>query len=128
MDNKNQTMITVSKINSPKDLALTIKKNLMVVIKITASWCGPCKNQVFLESYQNLKSKYLSKQNIKFVELDIDSDSDILEDEEYYKIKIDSIPTFLISSNGSFTKKFMGTGFLINIDEYITDTIRRSEK
>jgi len=111
------------KINSSKDLAFVIKKNLLVVIKISASWCKPCTNKKFLESYHNLKSKFSNIDGVKFIELDIDSDNEIIENKNYYDIEIQSVPTFLISKNGSFTKKFVGGGYLNEINEYLSEVV-----
>ena len=111
-----------NEISTPKDLALAIKKHKMVIIKISASWCGPCKNKKFLESYHKLKSTYSKLSDIKFVELDIDDNPDIIENKKYYDIDINSIPTFLITKNGSFTKKYVGGGYLDEIDKYILET------
>jgi hypothetical protein len=46
---------------------LEIKKHTIVVIKISASWCGPCKNKKFLESYHKLKYIHSNNQDIKFI-------------------------------------------------------------
>jgi thiol-disulfide isomerase/thioredoxin len=120
MENQN---INLNKVNTSKKLAQIIKQNFIVIIKISASWCGPCKNEKFIKSYNNIKSKYINNQNIKFVELDIDIDNEILEDKKYYNIEIESIPTFLISNNGSFIKKFIGLGYMNEIKEYISNTL-----
>jgi thiol-disulfide isomerase/thioredoxin len=112
-----------NKISNSKELANMIKKNLLVIIKISASWCGPCKNKKFLESYNNLKLSYLDCDNIKFIELDIDEDKEIIEDDKYYDIEIDSVPTFLISKEGSFTRKYIGCGYLNEINEYLLEVI-----
>ena len=53
------------------------------------------------------------------MELDVDEDSDIIEDERYYKIEVDSVPTFLISKKGSFVRKFVGGGYLEEINNYL---------
>ena len=111
-----------NKISKPKELVLTIKKYTIVVIKISASWCGPCKNKIFLESYHKLKSIHSSNPNIKFIELDIDDDSDIINDKKYYDIDVNSVPTFLITKNGSFIKKYSGGGYLDDINQYIYST------
>jgi thiol-disulfide isomerase/thioredoxin len=113
-----------NKISNSKELANMIKKNLLVIIKISASWCGPCKNKKFLESYNNLKLSYLDCDNIKFIELDIDDDKEIIEDDKYYDIEIDSVPTFLISKKGSFTRKYIGCGYLNEINEYLLEVIK----
>jgi thiol-disulfide isomerase/thioredoxin len=113
----------LKKINSPKELAILIKKNYTVIIKISASWCGPCKNKKFLESYHSLKSNYSDISNIKFVELDIDDDSEIIDSKKYYDIDVDSVPTFIIANNGSFTKKYVGGGYLNDINEYLSKIV-----
>ena len=111
------------KIKSSKDLAMAIKKNLLVIIKISATWCGPCKNKKFLESYHNLKSSFLNNPNIKFVELDVDDDCEIIGNKKYYDLEIDSVPTFLIAKDGSFIKKYVGGGFLKDINEYLLEVV-----
>lgn len=113
----------ILKIECAKDLATLIKKNFIVVIKISASWCGPCKNKKFLESYHKIKSTYSDNMKIIFVELDVDEDEDILSNNKYYNIDVNSVPTFLISKNGSFTRKFEGSGYLNEISEYINSSL-----
>jgi len=115
--------LILNKINTPIDLAIMIKKNLIVVIKISASWCGPCNNKNFIDSYHKLKSNYSNIHNVKFVELDIDNDIEILDDKKYYDIEYNVFPTFIIAKNSSFTKKYIGCGYLNNINEYILKTI-----
>ena len=114
-------------ISSSKDLALIIKQNYIVVIKISASWCGPCKNKKFLQEYHKIKSNYQNNSGVKFVELDVDDDSDIIEDTKYYKIDIDSVPTFLISKKGSFTRKYVGGGYLEQINEYLNEKLKNKQ-
>ncbi len=109
---------------SPEKLASAIRENLCVVIKISASWCGPCKNKHFLESYGKLKENYHQIPNIKFYELDIDKDSHLLDDKDYYDIIIDSVPTFLVSKNGNFTKKFEGIDHIDTINKYLQHAIK----
>jgi thiol-disulfide isomerase/thioredoxin len=118
-----ETELDLDTIKSSKDLAIQIKKNLLVIIKISAGWCGPCKNKKFLESYHNLKSSFSNMSNVKFIELDIDEDNEIIENKQYYNLEIDSVPTFLIAKSGSFTKKFVGGGFLNEINEYLLEVV-----
>lgn len=117
--------LVLDKIKTPKDLAILIKKNLLVIIKISASWCEPCKNKKFLESYYNLKLNFSKDTRVKFVELDIDDNSEIIGDKKYYDVEIDSVPTFLIAKNGSFIKKYIGGGHLNEIYEYLLDVSKQ---
>jgi thiol-disulfide isomerase/thioredoxin len=111
------------KVNSAEKLAKLIKENLCVVIKISASWCGPCKNKHFLELYDKLKDNYNGYDSIKFIELDIDADSDIIENKDYFDISIESVPTFYISKKGSFTKKYEGGTHLDSINKYLFESL-----
>jgi thiol-disulfide isomerase/thioredoxin len=112
------------KIDSAEKLAKIIKSYTIVVIKISASWCGPCKNKQFLELYHTLKDNYKQQGNVKFVELDIDEDSNILEDKNYFDISVNSVPTFLISANGNFTRKYSGSNHIESINKYILEKIQ----
>lgn len=113
----------LEKPTTSKELATIIKKTSIVIIKISASWCSPCQNKKFLESYYKLKSSYSQNINVKFIELDIEDDVDIIEDTKYYNIDVKAVPTFLISKNGSFIRKFEGGGYLNEIDEFIYNVI-----
>lgn len=108
---------------TPKDFAIMIKQTPIVVIKMSASWCGPCKNKKFLEAYYKLKTSYAENKNVRFIELDVDDDSDIIGDSKYYNIEVNAVPTFLISKNGSFIRKFEGGGYLNEINEFIYNNI-----
>lgn len=112
------------KIDSAEKLAKIIKSYTIVVIKISASWCGPCKNKKFLELYHTLKDNYKQHENVKFVELDIDEDSNILEDKNYFDISVNSVPTFLISANGNFTRKYSGSNHIESMNKYILEKIQ----
>ncbi len=114
-----------NKINSSQKLARLIKENTCVIIKISASWCGPCKNKEFLANYHKLKDNYSGVSDVKFVELDIDANSDIIEDKNYYDIEVNSVPTFLISKNGCFTRKYEGTTHLQSINKYLYDCVEK---
>lgn len=115
-----------NKINTSQKLAKLIKENTCVVIKISASWCGPCKNKEFLNNYHKLKDNYADISNVKFVELDIDNNSDIIEDKNYFDMEVNSVPTFLISNNGSFTRKFEGTSCLQMINQYLYEKTQKN--
>ena len=72
------------KITTSKELTKFIKGNKCTVIKFSAKWCGPCKSEKFLGAYHELKDKYASHKNIKFIEMDIDLDEQIINDKTYY--------------------------------------------
>ena len=114
----------MEKINTSKDLAIMIKKNFIVIIKITAEECGICKDKIFIESYNKLKLYYSNNPNIKFVELDINNDLEILHDKKYYHITNDYVPSFLITKNGSFIKKYIGANYFHDINNYILETLK----
>lgn len=108
---------------TPKDFAIMIKQTPVVVIKMSAYWCGPCKNKKFLEAYSKLKETYAENKNVRFIELDVDDDADIIDERKYYDIEVNAVPTFLISKNGSFIRKFEGGGYLNEIDKFIYNNI-----
>ncbi len=114
---------SIFKFNEPKDLAAFIKANKCVVLKFSASWCGPCKNPEFLRKYRNLKYTYTSDL-IKFCEFDIDVDSTIVNDTEYYQFDIKSIPHFKICYDGNIVTDFTGGGHLDDIKE-ILDAVNK---
>lgn len=120
---KKTKMNLKEKIETPEQLAIQIKTNIIVVIKISASWCGPCKNKEFLERYHNLKDNWISTAGIKFIELDIDDNEYILTNKDYYDIDINIVPSFLVSKNGSFTRKYSGTKYLDMINQYIKESV-----
>ena len=99
----------------PLDLANLISSTTCVVLKFSASWCGPCKSKPFKDNYNILKQKFSSK-IIKFIELDVDEFSELIESKEYYDIEIKSIPYFKIAYNGVWAKDFSGTSCIEEID------------
>lgn len=106
---------------TPKEFATIIKQTPIVVIKMSAGWCGPCNDPKFLESYHKLKLSHSQNKNVKFIEFDVEHDAEIIEDTKYYNIEVNAIPTFLISKNGSFSRKYEGGGYLNEINSFIYD-------
>lgn len=76
-----------------------IKKNNYVIVKITADWCGPCKNV----EPEVLKLKNNLNDDIKYIELDIDNNDDICDD-----LEITKVPTFINFINGEKTDVHVG--------------------
>ena len=65
----------------------------------SATWCVPCKKIKPL--YQNF---YKSYTNIKFYEIDIDQDEELVK-----KMNVKSIPTFVFLENGKKTNELVGS-------------------
>uniref|UniRef100_A0A6C0KFE2 Thioredoxin domain-containing protein n=1 Tax=viral metagenome TaxID=1070528 RepID=A0A6C0KFE2_9ZZZZ len=69
-------------------------KNIVVIVKVSATWCGPCKKvePYITELYEN------TPKNIIMVELDGDDDDDTVA---YLKIR--KFPTFISYVHGEKT-------------------------
>ena len=68
------------------------------VIKFWAPWCGPCK--MYAPTFTKVSEKY--KDQIQFIEVDVDQDSEGLAGE--YKVR--NIPfTVLVREDGSVLSK-----------------------
>lgn len=86
---------TVRTIVSKKDKENVLKNNKIVVVKIFANWCGPCK--ATKQPYIDLASKN-SDSSVLYCEEDIDK-----------KIsQVDGVPTFHIYVNGEKKKEILG--------------------
>ena len=105
-----------NQIDSSKKLFNVITNNEIIVLKFSASWCGPCQNKKFKKEYNETKKKL---SNVKFVELDVDDDDSIINDKTYYNITVNSVPYFLLGYNNNFVKEYFGTNSLNNIKEDI---------
>ncbi len=115
------------KFNQPVDLAKFIKNNKCVVLKFSASWCGPCQNREFIKKYHSLKDNFSGYKEIQFVEFDVDEDSDIVNDTEYYDFSISSIPHFKICYDGNIVKDFTGGGHLDDINEILKAVVKKHD-
>ena len=89
-------------INTKTDFKNAINNSSIVVIKIGAEWCGPCKmmNKIISSIEQNYGDKLAL-----FYEIDADSDSTNFIVNEY---DVMNLPTFLFFKNGNFVKKLIG--------------------
>lgn len=68
------------------------------IVKFFATWCGACKNSK--KPFEKLANK---KPNIKFAEIDIDTNKALAD-----KYVNESIPTFISFDNGKITKEVTG--------------------
>ncbi len=115
----------MTKINEPIDLAKIIKNTKCVVLKFSASWCGPCQNREFKKRYYNIKDEFSEYSDIKFIEFDVDDDAGIVNDTEYYDFGISSIPHFKICYDGNIVKDFTGGGHLDDIKEIVQAVVKK---
>lgn len=86
---------------------------LKKVIKLSASWCNPCKRlaPIFEEI-----SKLEEFKDVEFKSVDVDEDEDMLTE----KYQIRSVPTvILVDENGDSIKKLIG--LLPSKDDYIRE-------
>ncbi len=67
----------------------------------SATWCIPCKKIKPL--YQSFSKKY---SNIKFYEIDIDEDEQLVNE-----MNVKSIPTFVFFENGKKINELVGSDF-----------------
>lgn len=82
--------------NNSTELNDIINNNSSVILYFTANWCGPCKKiSGSFEKYSNIFN------NIKFIKIDIDENSDIAN-----LYKINSIPHFVLIKNKKIIKSF----------------------
>lgn len=114
----------MSKIETPKDLAKLIKGTKCVVIKFSASWCGPCQNYQFKHNYQELKQQCEKYNFIKFIELDVDDDSEIVNSTKYYDFAIKSIPHIKFCFDGNIIKEYNGINCLDDILQNINKVVQ----
>lgn len=113
-------------LETPKDLARLIKNNLCVVIKFSASWCGPCQNPNFKKAYVQLVKSYEKIDEIVFVELDCDANDDLVSDTRYYNFAIKSIPHFKICYEGNIVSEINGQQ-LDNIKEILDAVVKKHQ-
>ncbi len=101
---------------TPKELFSIINETQCLVLKFSASWCGPCKNKTFLETYHNLKKQYATNPDVKFIEFDVDDDETLLSEKILYNFSIRSIPTIKIFHKGKQLNEYKGAGNLNKVE------------
>ena len=80
----------ISHLTKREDLKIFLKTHDVVIVKIGALWCGPCKKiQPYIEQY------YSELNNVSLVVVDADEGGDIVS---YLKIK--TVPTLINYING----------------------------
>lgn len=76
-----------------------LKSDVLVLVDMFATWCGPCK--MMAPVVAQLAEEY--KGSVKVGKLDIDQNVDIVA-----QYKIMSVPTFLVIKDGEVVKKLIG--------------------
>ena len=82
-----------------EELKMVVSQEKYVVVKVTATWCGPCKRS------KPLVEKWLESlpESVLYVEVDADKGSEISN-----ILRIRSIPTLLSYINGDPTDVYSG--------------------
>jgi thiol-disulfide isomerase/thioredoxin len=108
----------------PNDLLEILVNTKCTVLKFGASWCGPCKNKEFLDSYHKLKNHYTINQNVQFFEFDIDDYEQIVNETNLYNFNISAVPTIKVFSNGVHINTYTGTSSLEKVLNDIESVIK----
>lgn len=111
---------------NPQDILKLLVNTRCAVIKISASWCGPCKNKTFLESYHNLKNKFISNNNVLFLELDVDKHEEMVNETNLYNFNISVVPTIIVYNNGKLINSYTGTDKLNKVLNDIETLVKES--
>ena len=97
-----------------KEFNEILENNNAVVVKFSATWCGPCKTmEPILEDIAN---KFEGK--IKVVDIDVDDSSEITTQ---YRIK--NIPTIIYFKNGEAKDKTVGALSETSLEEHINNIL-----
>tara|TARA_Y100000739_G_C20271906_1_gene312577 strand:+ start:189 stop:521 length:333 start_codon:yes stop_codon:yes gene_type:complete len=84
-------------------------KHPKLILKFSASWCGPCKDPVMLEKLHELAETHA----YYIEEIDIDEHGDLCE--EY---QVQAVPTFVIFDETSSTNTIVG-GNIQSMEQWI---------
>ena len=80
-----------------------------VVIDMWASWCGPCR--AIAPTFKELADEM---QDVKFVKIDVDSNSDLAQ-----KFGVSSIPAFVVLKKGDVVSFSVGAQSKANMKTFI---------
>ena len=97
------------------ELNTILKNTKCVILKFSASWCGPCQNKDFLNEYHALKDEFIGNTEVLFLELDVDDDEELVNE-----FNITSVPTFKIFNSGKLLSEYTGAG---NFEKMFIDII-----
>jgi hypothetical protein len=111
---------TIKVPQTPENLFELLNTDTYYLMKFSTSWCKPCKDERFLTNYSNMKNKLVGYPLVKFMELVIDKEHELVaEDTQFYNFDISSIPCLILFHRGRELARWCGTGCLDEIEEYI---------
>lgn len=98
------------------DIENNIKNNNIVVVKIGATWCGPCKSEKLKIKYKELKNTFSGK--VIFYELDVNEHEELMKNKLF---ETDSIPNFKLFISGEKKLDLMGIDAIQKIEETLLE-------
>lgn len=104
---------------TPEEIVSIMNDTQCLVLKFSASWCGPCKSETFLKQYHDLKDSYSTNSNVRFIEFDIDDDELVINEKELYDFNITCVPTIKIFHKEKQFNQYLGAGNLEKVDSDI---------
>lgn len=95
--------MTVHKINTPDEFDTALKSNKVIIVKFTATWCGPCKKIAPL-------FKTLSDENsdIYFIEVDVDKMTKSGGEDVLSNCGVTCMPMFITFYDSKIVDNFPG--------------------
>jgi thiol-disulfide isomerase/thioredoxin len=87
-------------------------KNNIVVVKIGATWCGPCQSEKLKKKYNKLQNTFSDK--VIFYELDVNEHEELLSNKLF---ETNSIPNFKLFISGEKKLDLVGINAIKTIEE-----------
>jgi thiol-disulfide isomerase/thioredoxin len=98
------------------DIENNIKNNNIVVVKIGATWCGPCQSEKLKNKYNELQNTFSSK--VIFFELDVNKHEELMSNKLF---ATNSIPNFKLFISGEKKLDLMGIDAIQKIEETLLE-------
>lgn len=109
--------------SNPIELFDLLKSTKCIVLKFSASWCGPCKNESFLEKYYRLKKEFENNEDVLFLEFDVDEHENLVNEKDIYNFDIKAVPTIKIFNFDKQMNVYKGIPNMANVKNDITTII-----